>query len=73
MAIERAQSKEELIKARDEAEEMNQLKSNFLSNMSHELRTPMVGILGYIEILKEEIKESDLKEMSEEIFMKAKS
>ena len=71
MAIERAQSKEELIKARDQAEEMNRLKSNFLSNMSHELRTPMVGILGYIEILKEEIIDRDLKEMSEEIFMSA--
>ena len=71
MAIERAQSKEELIKARDKAEEMNRLKSNFLSNMSHELRTPMVGILGYIEILKEEITRPDLKDMSEEIYMSA--
>jgi PAS domain S-box-containing protein len=71
MAIGRAQSKEELIKARDKAEEMNRLKSNFLSNMSHELRTPMVGILGYIEILKEEITKPDLKEMSEEIYSSA--
>jgi PAS domain S-box-containing protein len=71
MAIERAQSKEELIKARDKAEEMNRLKSNFLSNMSHELRTPMVGILGYIEILKEEITIPELKDMSEEIYMSA--
>jgi len=71
MAIERAQSKEELIKARDKAEEMNRLKSNFLSNMSHELRTPMVGILGYIEILKEEITKPDLKDMSEEIYSSA--
>jgi PAS domain S-box-containing protein len=71
MAIERAQSKEELIKARDKAEEMNRLKSNFLSNMSHELRTPMVGILGYIEILKEEITKPELKDMSEEIYMSA--
>jgi len=71
MAIERAQSKEELIKARDKAEEMNRLKSNFLSNMSHELRTPMVGILGYIEILKEEITRPDLKDMSEEIYLSA--
>jgi PAS domain S-box-containing protein len=71
MAIERTQSKEELIKARDKAEEMNRLKSNFLSNMSHELRTPMVGILGYIEILKEEMTRPDLKDMSEEIYMSA--
>ncbi len=71
MAIERAQSKEELIKARDKAEEMNRLKSSFLSNMSHELRTPMVGILGYTEILKEEITKPELKEMSEEIYFSA--
>jgi PAS domain S-box-containing protein len=71
MAIERAQSKEELIKARDKAEEMNRLKSNFLSNMSHELRTPMVGILGYIEILKEEIANPELRDMSEEIYLSA--
>lgn len=71
MAIERARSKEELIKARDKAEEMNRLKSSFLANMSHELRTPMVGILGYTEILKGEVTKPELKEMSEEIYMSA--
>lgn len=71
MAIERTQAKEELIKAKDKAEEMNRLKTSFLSNMSHELRTPMVGILGYTEILKKEIADPELREMSEEIFNSA--
>ncbi|MCH7722529.1 MAG: PAS domain S-box protein [Bacteroidetes bacterium] len=71
MAIERSQAEEELIKAKNKAEEMNKLKTTFLANMSHELRTPMVGILGYTEILKEEITDPELKEMSGEIFESA--
>ena len=52
----------ELIKAKEKAEELHKLKSNFLSNMSHELRTPMVGILGFIEILENEIEKPELQE-----------
>lgn len=46
---------EDLVKAKDKAEEANRLKSSFLANMSHELRTPMVGILGYTDILVSEL------------------
>jgi len=51
----RKKAEEELIEAKEKAEEMSQLKSNFLSNMSHELRTPLVGIIGFADILEDEI------------------
>ncbi|OFY40731.1 MAG: hypothetical protein A2X18_11790 [Bacteroidetes bacterium GWF2_40_14] len=43
----------ELTKAKEKAEESDQLKSAFLANMSHEIRTPMNGILGFADLLKE--------------------
>ncbi len=52
----------QLISAKENAEVMNRLKSSFLTNMSHELRTPMIGILGFTEILEEEIEDPNLKE-----------
>lgn len=42
----------ELVKAKEKAEEGDRLKSAFLANMSHEIRTPMNGILGFTELLK---------------------
>lgn len=43
---------EELIIAKDLAQENDRLKSAFLANMSHEIRTPMNGILGFSSLLK---------------------
>lgn len=39
----------------DEAVRANQLKSDLLANVSHEFRTPLAAILGYAELLQEEI------------------
>ncbi|MDV7187411.1 ABC transporter substrate binding protein [Lutibacter sp. TH_r2] len=44
---------EDLVVAKEKAQESTQLKSAFLANMSHEIRTPMNGILGFAGLLKE--------------------
>lgn len=42
---------EELVKAKEKAEEADRLKSAFLSNMSHEIRTPLNAIVGFSGII----------------------
>src|SRR5665647_968086 len=51
---ERKKMIDELISAKEKAEESDKLKTAFLANISHEIRTPMNGILGFAELLKEE-------------------
>ena len=41
--------------ARERAEELLEAKTSFLNNMSHELRTPLASILGFADVLAEEV------------------
>ena len=45
-------SKEELIRAKEEAELARKSKETFLANMSHEIRTPINGVMGIAQMLK---------------------
>jgi len=54
VAVEKARLFHELQRANDELNELDQLKSDFISIASHELRTPLSVILGYVSFLREE-------------------
>lgn len=58
---------QELIEAKEEAEEAARLKTAMLANMSHEVRTPLTSIIGFSEMLTEEL-EGGLGEFAEKIY-----
>jgi len=68
---ERKKFERELIEAKEKAEELSNIKSNFLSNMSHELRTPLHGIMGFAQLLRETL-DGENGEMADVIFKSGK-
>lgn len=56
-----------LQEARDKAIEASNAKSLFLANISHEFRTPLNAIIGYTEMLGEELGELDLPDLQADV------
>ena len=52
---ERKRMEKDLVAAKLRAEDANRAKSMFLANMSHELRTPLNAVIGFAEIIKDEL------------------
>ena len=64
-SIEHAQG--ELKYARDNALQASRVKSEFLANMSHEIRTPLNVVLGYTDVLADEIDAQQNEDMKEHL------
>jgi signal transduction histidine kinase len=49
------------------AQQANKAKSAFLANMSHELRTPLNAVIGYAEIVEEDLASGDIRQSAADL------
>ena len=64
---ERKRTQEALEIAKNEAEAANRAKSTFLANVSHELRTPLTAVIGYSELIQEQLDYDDFDDIDRKI------
>ncbi|MBM4399624.1 MAG: PAS domain S-box protein [Candidatus Cloacimonetes bacterium] len=68
----RKQMADEILKAKEKAEESDRLKLALLTNMSHELRTPMNGVLGFTELIMQSKASNEIKDMAQMVAISGK-
>jgi PAS domain S-box-containing protein len=66
----RKKAEEDLISAKEKAENSEKVKTAFLAQMSHEIRSPLFGILSYISLIKEGLVEGNLDKTESEQYFK---
>ena len=69
---ERIKYENALVSEKEKAEAGNKAKSDFLSVISHEIRTPINGILGSLDLIREETSKDKIKEYYEGAYISAK-
>ena len=69
----RKKLEEDLLIAKEKADEATRAKSEFLANMSHEIRTPMNAILGFAELLSIKVTEANAKNYIQSLKTSGKS
>ncbi|MBQ7066310.1 MAG: response regulator [Lachnospiraceae bacterium] len=72
-SIEKAKISAELEKAKEDAENANKAKSQFLTRMSHEIRTPINAVLGMNEMILRESMEPETRKYAHDIKGSAKA
>jgi signal transduction histidine kinase/DNA-binding response OmpR family regulator len=64
---EQRRANHDLKRAKEKAESANRAKSTFLANMSHELRTPLNAVIGYSEMLEEDLSEEGRDDLCNDV------